>query len=557
MDEGGSKVEVSSSYLANEFFDVVAGSLKTRYIYMCNMNTNISKWSKNAVDFFGLPGEYMHDANSIWIQHIHPEDLEDYSSELDAIFSGIKTQFEADYRAMDKDGNYVVCTGRGKVIEDKESGVPYFVGCIINHGIIDNVDPNTNLYNLYEFLFKMQLLREKKQKSIVLMFGIRHFSDVNNMYGYTFGNKVLKTIAKNLLEMAKSNGKVYRMDGTRFAFVTTTMDIEAVSAFYGEIQKMTRHNVCVDGIELAVDICGGVVVADNTKIDEHTIHSCVRYALDCSKNQKHGELVVYSNNNVNDDKKAIELVNALRTSVLEGCRDFYMCYQPVVAADTEKLIGMEALVRWNKEPYGNVSPAVFIPYLETDPVFFELGNWILKEAFTEGRAILDRYPNFIMNVNISYTQLERKDFRKTLMELLESTGFPPQNLCVELTERCRLLNIDFLREEVIFLKSQGIKIALDDFGTGFSSLNLLRELPVDCIKIDRGFVTEIEQNVTDQSIVKAVTQCAKELSIRVCVEGIENEKMKEYMKNYSSTSYQGYYYSRPVRMNEFKQLSLY
>ncbi len=550
-------MDVSSSFLTNEFFDVVGGCLKTRYIYLCNMETNVSKWSKNAVDFFGLPGEFMYNANWIWTTHIHPDDLEGYNNQIRPIFSGEKKDFEAEYRAMDKDGNYVLCTGRGKVIVDKETGISYFAGCIVNHGVINNVDPNTNLYNLYEFLKRLQNYRYNKQESVVLLFGMRHFSDVNNMYGYDFGNKVIKVIADKLLEMVKGKGKVFRMDGTRFAFVSTTMSDKEVAAFYDEIQNMTRHEILVDGIELAVDICGGMVVVNEPEIDEHTIHSCARYALDCSKNQKHGELVIYSNENVNEDKKAIELVNALRTSILEGCEDFYMCYQPVVSAETEELIGMEALVRWDKAPFGNVSPAVFIPYLETDPVFFELGNWILKEAFTEGKVIVEKYPEFIMNVNISYAQLERTDFRKSLMSLLESTGFPPQNLCVELTERCRLLDIDFLRDEVMFLKSQGIKIALDDFGTGFSSLNLLRELPVDCIKIDRGFVTEIEDNPADQSIVKAVTQCAKELSIRVCVEGIETQKMKDYMKNYASTSYQGYYYSRPVRMSEFKQLVLY
>ena len=114
-----------------------------------------------------------------------------------------------------------------------------------------------------------------------------------------------------------------------------------------------------------------------------------------------------------------------------------------------------------------------------------------------------------------------------------------------------------MRNEIIFLKSYGIKIALDDFGTGFSSLNLLRELPIDYIKIDRGFVSEIENNKADQSIVKAVMTCARELDIGVCVEGIENERLRDYLQNYPAQGYQGYYYSRPVTKEEFKRLELY
>ena len=141
--------------------------------------------------------------------------------------------------------------------------------------------------------------------------------------------------------------------------------------------------------------------------------------------------------------------------------------------------------------------------------------------------------------------------------MLANTGFPSEHLCLELTERCSFLDMDLLRNETDFLKSYGIKIALDDFGTGFASLNLLRTLQVDCIKIDREFIREIETNPIDQTIVKAVTQCANELNVPVCVEGIENDALKEYMHQYHVREYQGYFFSKPVEKEEFKQLDCY
>ena len=215
---------------------------------------------------------------------------------------------------------------------------------------------------------------------------------------------------------------------------------------------------------------------------------------------------------------------------------------------------MEALLRWNKEPFGEVSPAVFIPLLENDVLFFELGNWILRETMTEGKKIIEQHPNFILNINLSYTQLERSEFRGTIVRLLQETDFPPQNLCLELTERCRLLDLNFLRNEIIFLKSFRIKIALDDFGTGFSSLNLLRELPVDLIKIDRAFIKDIQTNTADQAIVKSVLDCAKLMEIPVCVEGIEDKNLESYMNHYPASSYQGYLYSKPIKIDQFKKL---
>lgn len=258
-----------------------------------------------------------------------------------------------------------------------------------------------------------------------------------------------------------------------------------------------------------------------------------------------------------ESNKTVKLLSVLRNSILNNCKGFYLVYQPVVSSKTGELVGMETLLRWKGAPYGEIPPGVFIPWLEKDTAFFELGNWILTQALTEGKEFLRDNPNLVLNVNLSYAQLERSEFRNSFLSILLGTGFPPEHLCLELTERCRFLDINVLRNEVIFLKSYGIKIALDDFGTGFASLDLLRELPVDCIKIDRSFVTEIEKSAVTQSIVRALTNCAKELNIDVCVEGIEDEQRMNYMKEYPSTSYQGYLFSRPIPKAKFKELELY
>lgn len=279
--------------------------------------------------------------------------------------------------------------------------------------------------------------------------------------------------------------------------------------------------------------------------------------MNISKNEKHGELCIVENDEVDKNKKTVEIINAIRSSIIDDCSGFYLCYQPVVAPQNGRLIGVEALLRWKKEPYGDVPPGQFIPWLEKDSSFFDLGNWVLRQAMTDGKELLKDHPDLIVNVNLSYAQLERSEFRSTLTGILLSTGFPPEHLCLELTERCRLLDMRFLRNEIIFLQSYGIKIALDDFGTGFSSLSLLRELPVDCIKIDREFVSEIESNKADQAIVKAVMMCAHELDIGVYVEGVENARLRDYMLRFPLQGFQGYFYARPVPKEAFMQLELY
>ncbi|MCI7789983.1 MAG: EAL domain-containing protein [Lachnospiraceae bacterium] len=549
------------SFRTSEYFDKIfeafSATAKGSYIYLCDMWTDMSRWSKSAVDYFGLPGEYMEDAGTIWAQHIHPEDRRRYQEDIDAVFSGRKKNHELEYRAMDKNGNYVVCTCSGVVIEDEAGNPEFFAGTITNRGTIENIDPTTNLYNLYEFLNALRLLRERGKKYRVLLVGFKHFSDVNDLYGYSFGNEAMKLFVSIMQNDLMDKGKIFRMDGTRFAVLTTELRVDDLKNYYLRLQEKAKNHLTVQENNVSLALCGGLVVVEDCQISEHAIHAAARYALNVSKNERHGELWIVENDDVDKNKKTVELINVLRSSIIEECSGFYLCYQPVVSPQTGKMTGAEALLRWNREPYGEISPGQFIPWLEKDSAFFDLGNYVLRQAMLDGKEFLKDHPDMIINVNLSYAQLERSEFRNTLVGFLLSTGFPPEHLCLELTERCRLLDMNFLRNEIIFLKSYGIKIALDDFGTGFSSLNLLRELPIDYIKIDRGFVSEIENNKADQSIVKAVMTCARELDIGVCVEGIENERLRDYLQNYPAQGYQGYYYSRPVTKEEFKRLELY
>ncbi len=549
------------SFRTSEYFDKIfeafSATAKGSYIYLCDMWTDMSRWSKSAVDYFGLPGEYMEDAGTIWAQHIHPEDRRRYQEDIDAVFSGRKKNHELEYRAMDKNGNYVVCTCSGVIIEDEAGNPEFFAGTITNRGTIENIDPTTNLYNLYEFLNALRLLRERGKKYRVLLVGFKHFSDVNDLYGYSFGNEAMKLFVSIMQNDLMDKGKVFRMDGTRFAVLTTELRVDDLKNYYLRLQEKAKNHLTVQENNVSLALCGGLVVVEDCQISEHAIHAAARYALNVSKNERHGELWIVENDDVDKNKKTVELINVLKSSIIEECSGFYLCYQPVVSPQTGKMTGAEALLRWNREPYGEISPGQFIPWLEKDSAFFDLGNYVLRQAMLDGKEFLKDHPDMIINVNLSYAQLERSEFRNTLVGFLLSTGFPPEHLCLELTERCRLLDMNFLRNEIIFLKSYGIKIALDDFGTGFSSLNLLRELPIDYIKIDRGFVSEIENNKADQSIVKAVMTCARELDIGVCVEGIENERLRDYLQNYSAQGYQGYYYSKPVTKEEFKRLELY
>lgn len=541
---------VNTSELDSRIFEGFAETSKRRYIYVCNMQTNISRWSRHAVEYFGLPGEYIENAGDIWADFIHPEDREMYLSDIKDIFSGKKSRHDLDYRVRNKEGEYVFCTCRGVVSKGQNGAADLFLGSIENHGIMDNVDAATNLYNIYEFWQNLGKLRAKKTDVFVLMLGIVGFSEINDIYGYSFGDRVLRELGKVLLDLTKGYGTLFRMDGVRFACNFVNQTKEQIQEVFEKMRHAASHNVFVDGVRVSLVLSGGAVFADES-YDEYTVLGSARYALQQSRHEKHGELVFFDNELRGSNRKNLELMRELRKSILNGCEGFYLCFQPIISAEGERLIGAEALLRWNKEPFGEVAPGKFVPWLEGDPTFFELGKWILREALKEGKVFLEKYPDFVLNVNVAYTQLSRMEFRKSVEEILEETGYPAKNLCLELTERCRQLEKGYLRREIDYLRTLGVKIAIDDFGTGFSSLNLLSELPVDTLKIDRGFISDIQTNRANQKIVKAISSCAQDLGVHVCLEGLEDRNMIDFTKQFAVYSYQGFYFSRPITRESF------
>lgn len=216
--------------------------------------------------------------------------------------------------------------------------------------------------------------------------------------------------------------------------------------------------------------------------------------------------------------------------------------------------GMEALIRWELEPYGLISPGIFMEWLEEDPCIFDLGNWILRTALKDIGRIRDKIPHFFVNVNISAAQLSRKEFRDSVMTILKETGARPEELCLELTERCRDLDVTFLKNEVNFFHSKGIKIALDDFGTGNSSLSLALELPIDELKVDMSFIKDIEHKPQNQAMVQSIVDYANRTNTETCIEGIENQEVSDYVHQFGATWYQGYFYSKPVPIDQFETL---
>ena len=521
------------------------------YVYLCDMKYDYSRWSKSAVDRYGLPSEYMYGAGDIWENQIHPEDRDAYHKGIDEIFAGNAAGHDMQYRARCTTGEYDVCTCRGMVIRDPSGELDYFAGTIRNHGIQGHIDMLTGLRNQYGFFEDLDSYIKRKSRISVILFGISRFSEINEMYGYHFGNRVLQLYARKVFRRTGNTGHVYRIDGTKFAVISNTLSMEELKKGYDRFRAFLHEDFKVDGSEVLLDVHCGALRVESFDIDSQTVYACLNYADEESKLRQQGNLVEFCNDLNGENSQRLEKLHAIRASIMHGYEGFYLLYQPVVDAQTEQLIGAEALLRWKDERYGMVPPDQFIPILESDPLFPELGEWILREAILAAKQVISQYPGFVINVNLSYTQLEKPDFVDMVIRILNELEYPPEHLCLEVTERCRLLDMELLKNVVANLKSKGILIALDDFGTGFSSIGILKEIPVNIIKIDRSFVRMIEENDVDRKIVRSIADLASVFSAKVCVEGIETEGMRDILKSYHVESFQGYYYAKPLMLDQF------
>ncbi len=536
-------------------FEIPSLTNARNYTFLCNMDTNVSRWSKNAVETFSLPGEYIFDAGKIWEEKIHPEDLPVYMSAFRAIWERRVLEQDFEYRVRNKDGKYVLCTCKSIVLPGNGETPTLFTGTIVNHGIARHIDPITSLHTKEEFRLKLRQYIKENAKACVMQIGINVFSHYNMLYGYKFGDKILLQFSEVLRHLMVSKGHVYRLDGAKFALAMRNMTDE-VEAYriYEAVRHVAETGLVVDGTSVPLKISGSAMFLNGQygeDVSDVSIKSALAFAFEEARSEAHGGLIFIKEKN-EAQATNLELVGAIHKSILDGCKGFYLCYQPLVDVRTERIVGAEALLRWHSDRYGEVPPGRFIPLLETDPAFYDLGNWIIKTALADMQKIKAKYPDFILNVNIAALQLERREFREEVVRMIAEAGFPAKDLFMEMTERCRDLDYAFLREQMEFFHANGIKLSLDDFGTGSSSLSLLRELPIDELKIDMSFIRDVETNEKNQTLVKNIVQTAKDMGLKTCLEGVETKSISNFLRHHDATYYQGYYYSKPVKADAFE-----
>ncbi|MDD6856586.1 MAG: EAL domain-containing protein [Oscillospiraceae bacterium] len=531
-------------------FEIVA---EGAYVYLCDLAYDYSRWSAEAITYFGLPGEYMVGCGKIWEAHILPEDRENYSQSIDAIFSGQVGWHDMQYRARNRDGQYVVCTCRGTVIRGSDGQPLYFAGSIRNNGLVNSVDSLTGLQNQYGLFQHLDALYSKQARANIMMIGIKRFSTINEMWGYDFGNIVIHKLVQELKQIFCNEGVLYRADGVRFVLLTRSLTMEQLAGRYETVRQHICERLEIDGYHPNLQVCGSALEIDTFDVNPQAMFSCLGYAYNLSRERGNGALQIFRNEIDETRTNLMTLINTIRRSIEHDCQGFLLYYQPIMDANTHTLSGCEALLRWRSPEYGLVPPNRFIPIIENDPAFVKLGEWILRRAMEDTKPFLTSCPAFELNVNIAYEQLKQHSFVEMVKRNLTAAAYPPENLCLEITERCRLLDISRLGTIISELRDLGVRFAIDDFGTGYSSMDILNQLKFDVVKIDKVFVDNIAKGGKAVRLIGVMNELAEICGSQVCAEGVETQEQCEIVRQCGVDTIQGYYFSKPVPVDTFQR----
>lgn len=393
---------------------------------------------------------------------------------------------------------------------------------------------------------------ERKQKCVaMLMLDLDNFKNVNDVHGHAAGDLVLTTAAHRIEGLMPPSALTARLGGDEFAcaFIFDPNSPEIVDRIAEELVSAMTGPVTRDTLHLTVSTSIGIARSD---YDCDSVESLMRradIAMYCAKNQGRNRFSWFDASMERELNTRNKLEADMRQGIPRG--EFVPYYEQQIDLASGRLNGFEMLARWEHPTEGLISPDIFIPIAEETGLIADLSLAVMRVAFEEAK---NWDPTLSLSVNISPAQLKDPWLSQKILKLLVETGFPANRLEVEITESSLFENLSLAQSIVGSLKNQGIRIALDDFGTGYSSLAHLRALPFDRIKIDRSFVSSINQNSESAAIVSAIARLGDSLGLPVTAEGIEDKHIERQLRRLGCTKGQGWHFGKPMSVEQARKM---
>ncbi|KXK31733.1 MAG: diguanylate cyclase/phosphodiesterase [Candidatus Brocadia sinica] len=504
-----------------------------------------------------------------WEKLIHPDDMPGMTKILNDHLNGKIECYEANYRILNKSGEWLWILDRGKVVERDRYGKPLRV--VGTHRNITtqkraearilymaNHDILTDLPNRALFLDRLEqeLAHAHRNNRIlaVIFLDLDRFKIINDTHGHAVGDLLLKAVAERLRGCIREGDTVSRMGGDEFTLIITDIvhpqDVVPIAQKIHSKVSLPFH---LEGRELHITPSMGITLYPLDAKDADSLIKKADTAMYHSKEQGRGNFKFYTEEmNVTILERAA-LENNLRKAPEK--EELVVYYQPQINLVTGQVIGIEALVRWQHPHLGMISPGKFIPIAEEAGLIVPLGEWVLKTACSQIKKWHDAgFSTLRLAVNISAYQFKQQNFVDMITRVLKETSLGPHSLEIELTEGVIMQINEQIITTLYKLKAVGIQFTIDDFGTGYSSLGYLKRFPVDALKIDQSFIQDITTNPDDVAIVKAIIAIAESLKLRVIAEGVETHEQVAVLQKLCCNNIQGYVYSRPLPAPDLEHL---
>ena len=452
---------------------------------------------------------------------------------------------------QDESGNYIEAQG---MIQDITIQKLYELELerLANYDVLTGLANRTYLLaHISKLIYRN---KRSQNNSAVLLLDLDHFRDVNDSFGHNIGDELLVQVAKRMEERIRHEDFISHTSGDEFVLVLEKLkhkeDVTKVAQEMIDI--LAEPYILSNNIEVRIGVSVGIVLISEDMNYENELLQFADAALYKAKKEGRNCYRFYSNELTVSVQERIRYQNEIFYALQNN--EFEMYYQPQVHIETNKIIGAEALIRWNHPTKGLVNPSVFIPIAEESGLIAHIGAWTLKEACKQGKKWLDDGYDFHMSVNVSMQQLRHHDLIEVVNETLQESGFAPDKLILELTESAMMKHEDELASMLHTLRAKGIGIAIDDFGTGYSSYSYLKHFPIDILKIDKSFIDDIPYEKDAAAIVKAIIAMSEILGYQILAEGVEYTEQADFLKQEKCHYYQGYLKSPPIPATQFEVL---